>query len=140
MKIGELADASGVSTRTIRYYERLGLLPQPDRAENGYRRYRRPDAHRISFIRDAQATGLSLAEIGMILDMKDHGESTCDHVIFMLEEHVDSVDRQIEELRRTRRRLEVMIERARRLDPAKCLDPNRCQTIASEPSQERKGT
>lgn len=129
MKIGELANRTGVSTRTIRYYERIGLIPSPGRASNGYRRYGPPSLDRIGFIKDAQAAGLSLAEIGMILDMKDAGESTCGHVVSLLEEHVEAVDRQMEELRRTRARLRGMVERARTLDPADCHDPNRCQAI-----------
>ncbi len=129
MKIGELARKAGVNTPTIRYYERIGLL-SADRAANGYRQYERASADRLGFIRDAQAAGLSLPEIGIILDMKAAGESTCDHVVSLLEEHVRAVDRQAAELHRTRQRLEGMLDRARRLDPAECLDPNRCQTIA----------
>ena len=130
MKIGELARKAGVNTATIRYYERLGLL-SPDRAANGYRQYGPPSAERMRFIRDAQAAGLTLPEIGVILDMKAAGESTCGHVIGLLEEHLHAVDRQEAELRRTKRQLQEMLDRARRLDPAECLDPNRCQTIAS---------
>jgi MerR family transcriptional regulator, copper efflux regulator len=141
VKIGELANRTGVSTRTIRYYERIGLIPSPERASNGYRRYGPSSLDRLGFIKDAQAAGLSLAEIGMILDMKDEGESTCDHVVWLLEEHVQAVDRQMEELRRTRVRLRGMVDRARSLDPADCQDPNRCQTIgpvASDQAIERK--
>jgi MerR family transcriptional regulator, copper efflux regulator len=129
VKIGELAVAAGLSTRTIRYYESIGLLPDPERMANGYRRYQSATVDRLGFVRDAQAAGLTLAEIGMILDMKDHGESTCDHVVFLLEDHVRSVDRQIEDLGRARVRLSDLIERAGRMDPSSCLDPNRCQTI-----------
>jgi MerR family transcriptional regulator, copper efflux regulator len=132
VKIGELAMASGFNTRTIRYYENIGLLPEPERLPNGYRRYRKTAVDRLGFIRDARSAGLSLAEIGMILDMKDHGESTCDHVVFLLEEHVRSVDRQIEDLGRARGRLEDLIDRARRMDPSGCLDPNRCQTLTPD--------
>src|SRR5690606_25690548 len=132
MKIGELAKATGLNTRTVRYYENIGLLPEPERLANGYRRYGDQTAERLKFIRDAQASGLSLAEIGMILDMKDEGESTCGHVIWLLEGHLEDVDRQIEDLKRTRSRLEEMTERARRLDPSECRDPNRCHTINPE--------
>ena len=131
MKIGELASSTGVTTKTIRYYESIGLMPQPSRAPNGYRDYDTASTDRIEFIRDAQAAGLSLVEINLILDLRDQGESTCGHVISMLEDHVADVDRQVDELARTRSRLESMIERAKRLDPADCTDPNRCQTIAA---------
>lgn len=129
MKIGELARTTGLNPRTVRYYENIGLLPDPDRLANGYRKYGEEAIERLRFIRDAQASGLSLAEVGMILDMKDAGESTCDHVIWMLEEHLKDVDRQIEDLKRTRARLEELTDRARGLNPAECRDPNRCHTI-----------
>ena len=131
MKIGELASNTGVSTKTIRYYESIGLMPQPARAANGYRNYDTGSTDRIEFIRDAQAAGLSLVEINLILDLRDQGETTCGHVISMLEDHVADVDRQVDELARTRARLEGMIERAQMLDPTDCTDPNRCQTIAA---------
>jgi DNA-binding transcriptional MerR regulator len=129
MTIGELASATAVRPKTIRYYESIGLLPDPGRRPNGYRTYDHGSVDRLRFIRDAQSSGLSLAEIGMILDMKDHGESTCGHVIHLLEEHIVSVDRQIEELNRARASLVTMTQRARSLDPVGCQDPNRCQTI-----------
>lgn len=131
MKIGELANASGISTKTVRFYESIGVLPEPERHTNGYRRYGDSTLERVRFITDAQAAGLSLAEIGMILDMKDSGESTCEHVVFLLEEHMDEIDRRIEELGRARSRLKDMVGRARRLDPRSCSDPNRCQTVST---------
>lgn len=62
MRIGELADNVGVNTKTVRYYESIGLMPEPDRTRSGYRDYG-PDAlERLQFIRDAQASGLTLAD------------------------------------------------------------------------------
>lgn len=129
MKIGQLADRTGVSTKTIRYYEDLGVLPPPDRAPNGYRKYTPAVAERIAFIQDAQSAGLSLLEIQMILELRDSGESTCGHVIESLESQLAEVDRQMDELQRTRSRLSEIVDRARSLDPQHCKDPNRCQTI-----------
>ena len=129
MKIGELSDLTGVSTKAIRFYEEIGVLPAASRAANGYRSYDSGAADRISFIQDAQSAGLSLVEIQLIMDLRDQGEATCGHVIDTLEAHLSDVDRQMEELRRTRSRLSDMIERARSLDPTECDDPNRCQTI-----------
>ena len=133
MKIGELARHSGVSTKAIRYYEDIGVLPQPRRETNGYRRYDDVAIERIAFIRDAQATGLSLVEIQVILELRDEGESTCGHVIQSLEMHLEDLDRQVEDLHRTKGRLEEIISRARKLDPTECRDPNRCQTISPNP-------
>lgn len=129
MRIGELARKTGVSTATIRFYEQLGLVAEPGRSRNGYRLYDPSSAERIRFIRDAQAAGLSLSDIGTILEMKAEGESTCGHVIGLLESHLRSIDRQAAELARARARLQEMIDRARSLDPSECVDPNRCQTI-----------
>ena len=132
MKIGELASRSDVSTQTIRYYENIGVLPEAVRKPNGYRNYDDSAVKRLAFIRDAQTSGLSLDEIQMVLDMKDAGESTCGHVIGMLERHISEVDRQIGDLERTRARLEQLVSRAKRMDPSNCTDRDRCQTITSE--------
>jgi len=129
MKIGELGGRTGVSAKTIRYYEEIGLLPEPQRAPNGYREYRDDAASRLRFIRDAQATGLTLTEIASILDLRSHGEGTCHHVIDLLERHLDDLDSHIETLLATRDQLAALTERARGLDPEECTDPNRCQTI-----------
>jgi MerR family transcriptional regulator, copper efflux regulator len=131
MRIGQVAEEIGVSTKAIRFYEDAGILPAADRAENGYRVYEQPTVDRLRFIKDAQSAGLTLSEIGTILDLRDLGESSCHHTIEILEGHLSEVDRQIEELRRTRGRLVEMTERAKALDPAQCDDPNRCQTIGS---------
>jgi MerR family copper efflux transcriptional regulator len=129
MRIGQLAAKTGVSTKAIRYYEQVGVLPEADRATNGYRVYNSTAAERIAFIQDAQSAGLSLLEIQMILELRDAGESTCGHVIASLEMHLEEVNRQMAELVRTQRRLTDIIDDAKSLDPAECSDPNRCQTI-----------
>lgn len=131
MRIGQLAHTSGVSTKTIRYYEDIGVMPSPERAANGYRRYSKRAADRLSFIKDAQAAGLSLVEIQVILELREQGESTCGHTIALLESHLTDVEKQISDLHRTKDRLERMIGRASSLDPAECSDPNRCQTISN---------
>lgn len=130
MKIGELADTAGLSTQAIRYYENIGLLPEPEREANGYRTYGTRTVDRLSFIQDAQAAGLSLVEIQMILELRDQGESTCGHVIFLLEEKVDDISRQMDELARAKERLRETVKRARGLNPSECRDPVRCQTIS----------
>jgi DNA-binding transcriptional MerR regulator len=130
MRIGQIADEIGVSTKAIRFYEQAGVLPEPERAENGYRMYSQPTVERLRFIKDAQSAGLTLSEISNILDLRDRGESSCHHTIELLEGHLLEVDQQIEELHRTRGRLMEITERAKRLDPSRCDDPNRCQTIS----------
>ena len=60
LKIGELSSQTGISTEAIRYYERIGLLPEPERAENGYRLYGEEDVERLRFIRSARSLDFSL--------------------------------------------------------------------------------
>lgn len=132
MRIGEVAQETGVPTKTIRYYEDIGVLPEPDRADNGYREYGSETVARLRFVRDAQATGLSLTEISSILDLRGQGETTCHHVIDLLERHLSDLDRHIETLHKTRDHLAQLTARAQDLDPAACTDPNRCQTISED--------
>jgi len=115
MNIGELGRLTGVSTKAIRYYEEIGVLKKPERSPNGY---------------NAQLTGLTLGEITTILDQRGRGESTCEHVIGLLDHHLLELDTRIETLEKTRSKLRAIAKRSRELDPSDCVDPNRCQTIA----------
>ncbi len=130
VKIGELGDLCGVSAKTIRYYESIGLLDEPPRTPRGYRDYGDPAVERLRFIRDAQLTGLTLAEIASVLELKGAGERSCAHTTALIESHVVSIDAQIEQLMAARRELVSLAARAQGLDPASCTDPNRCQVIS----------
>ena len=136
MRIGELADVAGLTAKTIRYYEGLGLVDEPERHANGYREYGADAVERLRFIRDSQAAGLTLAEVGEILGMKAAGESTCAHTRSLLARHLAEVDAQIERLLAARAELAAMAERADALDPAGCTDPARCQVIAANAATE----
>lgn len=129
MRIGELGRLAGVTTKTIRYYEEIGLLAEPVRTDAGYRDYEPAMADRLVFIKDAQATGLSLDEIASIVSLRDHGEQTCDHVLSLLEGKIADIDARLRRLRETRKLLVRITQRARTLDPSDCLDPHRCQVI-----------
>lgn len=131
MRIGELAELAEVSTKTIRYYESLGLVDDPDRTASGYRDYDVAALERLRFIRDAQATGLTLAEIASVLELKGAGERSCTHTLALLERHLADVEAQIERLKQTRGVMRDLAARARTLDPAACSDPNRCQVITA---------
>jgi DNA-binding transcriptional MerR regulator len=132
MNIGELGRLTGVSTKAIRYYEEIGVLNEPERSANGYRTYESETVDRLRFVKDAQLTGLSLAEITTILDQRGKGESTCEHVMSLLDHHLHELDTRIKALKKTRTRLVTIADRARKLDPSECLDPNRCQTIVPQ--------
>ncbi len=131
MRIGVLAELSGLSAQTIRYYESIDLLPEPDRTSSGYRDYAADIAERLRFIRDAQACGLTLDEVQTLLSMKDAGLATCEHTRAFLDRHIADIDAQLERLRAARAEMLELATRARGLDPANCTDPNRCQVIAS---------
>ncbi len=130
MRIGELGELGGVSAKTIRYYESIGLLEPPDRTDAGYRDYDPAAVERLHFIRDAQATGLALAEIASVLELKSAGQRSCDHTTSLLERHLEQLDEQIERLQAARVSLSALADRARALDPKNCTDPNRCQVIS----------
>lgn len=129
MRIGALADRSGLSTQAIRYYESIDLLGEPARTRSGYRDYDIDAVERLQFIRDAQAVGLSLTEVQTLLAMKDAKISTCGHTLAFLDRHIAEIDGQITRLELARSELQDLADRARGLDPATCTDPNRCQVI-----------
>ena len=129
MRIGELADQAGVTAKTIRYYESIGVMREPGRTPSGYRDYGEDALERLRFVRDAQATGLSLAEIQSVLELKDTGARTCAHTTALLTAHLSELDDQIARLLETREQLVALAERGAGLDPAACTDPNRCQVI-----------
>ncbi len=129
MRIGQLADEGGVTSKTIRYYESIGVMREPKRTPAGYRDYGRDAVERLQFIRDAQATGLKLAEIQSVLELKDAGARSCEHTRALLDAHLADLDGQIERLVDARSQLVKLAERGAGLDPSGCTDPNRCQVI-----------
>lgn len=89
--IGEAAKAAHSSVQTIRYYERLGLIPEPPRTESGQRRYDRDAVRRIGFIRHARSLGFSLEQIGDLLELSDHPEKACDRAHEIAAENLQKV-------------------------------------------------
>lgn len=110
MRIGVLSQQSGTSIDTIRYYERLGLLPPPARSASGYRHYSSPDVERLSFIRRAKALGFSLAEIAELLAIS----SARNGDMAPLREHtaatLATVEQRIVELERMRAALHTLLQ------------------------------
>ena len=130
MRIGEIADAAGVPTQTIRFYERRGLLPQPPRGTNGYREYDASILTRLAFIRSGQAAGLTLVELASILDLRRDGAVPCAHVHSLLLTKLDDIRERQRELAILETELEGLISRSDRLDPADCSDAQICHIIA----------
>ena len=132
MLIGELATATGVPAKTIRYYETIGILDPPERTASGYRTCEATAADRLGFIRAAQAAGLTLGEIRSIVALRDRGVAPCGHVLRLLAARAVDLERRIAELRGLRGELDRLVERGRHLDPADC-DPRRiCHLLGSD--------
>lgn len=98
LTIGNLSRESGVNLETIRFYERSGLLPQPQRSASGYRHYQAVDVRRLRFIRRGRELGFSLDEIRSLLDLAAHPESPCDAADRMAREHLDAIEARIRDL------------------------------------------
>lgn len=132
MRIGELAAQASVPTKTIRFWEDQGVLPEPRRTASGYREYDLDVAARIAFIRHAQAAGLRLDQIRQILEISDAGEPTCQHVAELIAARLAEVDARIAELGAARRQLRALARRAAEQDPAEC--DGYCSIIAPRPA------
>jgi DNA-binding transcriptional MerR regulator len=103
MKIGQVAAGADVSVDTVRFYERRGVLPTPDRRPSGYREYAPATVERIRMARDLQHLGFTLDEIIDALRAHDAGTATCESELWRIEAVIDRIDARIAELRRTRR-------------------------------------
>ena len=108
LRRGELAKRTGCNIETIRYYERISLLPNPPRSENGFRRYEESHITRLMFIRRARGLGFTLDEVQDLLRLVDGGHYTCAQVQELALKHVDDIERKIEDLRRMERALTEM--------------------------------
>jgi DNA-binding transcriptional MerR regulator len=98
LRIGELANQSGLSVKAIRYYEQLGLVRACDRTEGNYRLFHPQSLSRLTFIRRLQGLGLSLGEIAECLGVYDRGELPCSRIRHKLEHHIEAIDRKVAEL------------------------------------------
>ena len=98
MTIGMLARASGVNLETIRFYERSGLLPAPQRSAAGYRHYQEVDVRRLRFIRRGRELGFSLEEIRSLLDLAAQPQSPCASADQLVAEHLESIAARIRDL------------------------------------------
>ena len=105
MRIGQLAQLVGVETQTIRFYERQGLLPPPDRQENGYRIYNEKHGERLAFIRRCRILDLSLAEIHELQRYQDDPHQSCAVVNALLDDHISHVRSQIAALQALEKQL-----------------------------------
>jgi DNA-binding transcriptional MerR regulator len=110
-RIGEVAQRAGISVPAVRYYERLGLLATPPRSGGGNRRYPTEVIERIRFVKQAQANGLTLAEIRELVALKNRGGTRgCRQVQQLLAARIEQLDKQRAQLDEFRRTLQSLAD------------------------------
>lgn len=120
MNIGELAQAVGTKTETIRYYERIGLLSPPPRTAGNYRDYSAAHVSRLSFTRRARDLGFSIEQIRTLLDLANQTDQSCEAVDAIAREHLADVKRKLADLSALRRELDSLIGQCRHGTIAEC--------------------
>lgn len=108
MRIGELAQATGVDPETIRYYEKAGLLPSPMRGTNGYRIYGAEHLERLAFVRHCRALDIPLAEVRRLLEFLLHPETDCADVDRLIETQLERVRARLASLQVLERQLSAL--------------------------------
>jgi DNA-binding transcriptional MerR regulator len=134
MRIGEIAERSGLSSKALRYYERVGLIEPPDRTPSGYRNYAAAVLDRLRFIRSAQAAGFTLGEIKGIIAFREQGSPPCGHVLGLIDGRAADLDRRIAELRSLRDDLRGLARRGRSMSPQGCSSDLVCHILNPAPS------
>jgi DNA-binding transcriptional MerR regulator len=113
MKIGELSKATKTNIETIRYYERIKLLPAPMRTAANYRSYGEAHRARLAFVRHSRELGFSIEEIRSLLDLSDHPERDCGEADAIATRHLEQVESKIAQLSQLRNELSRIIGRCR---------------------------
>ena len=113
MKIGELSRATGTNIETIRYYERIGLLPAPDRTAANYRSYGDPHRARLTFVRHSRDLGFTIEEIRSLLDLSDDPGRDCSEADRIASRHLAQVEEKIAQLTLLREELTRIVGRCR---------------------------
>ena len=110
MQIRELSNQAGVPSKTIRYYEDIGLLPPAARKSNGYREYEDVDVERLMLVAGARRLDFSLEEIREILDLRDRGIAPCGVLLDLLDKKTDEISQRIAELRLLQKDLRTLYD------------------------------
>jgi DNA-binding transcriptional MerR regulator len=139
MLIGQLAAAAGVSTATIRFYERSGVLTPPERTSGGYRDYPEHAVAELRFVRAGQAVGLTLVELAEITAFRDRGEAPCAELVALMQNRLAHVEQRITELDVLRRDLGVLIASARARDLDDCSPATMYDLLTRSPGRAGPG-
>ncbi|WP_353217083.1 helix-turn-helix domain-containing protein [Sandarakinorhabdus sp.] len=107
--IGDLARATGTKVETVRYYERIGLLPVPPRTSSNYRSYGAAELARLSFIRRARDLGFSIEQVRALLTLSDDRQGDCASIDEIAHTHLAEVERKLADLKALRRELKAVI-------------------------------
>ena len=110
LTVSKLAEQAGTSADTVRYYERIGLLPEAERSPSGYRLYGDDAVERLRFIKRAQRFGLRLEAIAELLDVRRQGLCPCGHTRRFLEDRVAELDEEMSSLARLRADVAALID------------------------------
>lgn len=120
MQIGDLSRASGVNIETIRYYERIGLLPAPARQANGRRVYGEAAARRLGFVRHARQLGFELSAVRVLLTLQEQPEASCEDASRIAQGQLDAVEERIARLCKLREELSRMVSQCRQGTVSEC--------------------
>jgi Cu(I)-responsive transcriptional regulator len=120
LAIGTLAKRTGTKVQTIRYYEQIGLLPEPGRTEGGQRRYGDDDLNRLAFIRHARQLGFTLEAIRELLDLSDNPSRSCAEVDVIAQRQLKEVEARIARLEALRKELKRMLRECSRDTVSDC--------------------
>jgi MerR family mercuric resistance operon transcriptional regulator len=118
--IGEMSRRTGVNIETVRYYERVGVMPKPRRTEGGHRAYDGDQLKRLHFVRRSRELGFSLDEVRAMLRLVDDGALTCGEIHAMTVDHLADIKRKIADLRRLEKALASMAAECSRGDIPDC--------------------
>lgn len=108
MRIGELSAAAGVDVETIRYYEKIGVMPAPERGANGYRAYSPKQLTQLVFIRHCRALDIGLADIRRLLAFSSHPEADCGDIDLLIDEQLERVRARLDSLHGLERQLQQL--------------------------------
>lgn len=120
LTIGNLAKRTGTKVQTIRYYEQIGLLPEPGRSAGGQRRYASSDLDRLAFVRHARQLGFPLEAIRELLDLSDHPSRPCSDADAIATRQLRQVEQRIARLEALRTELARMVQDCRGGQTAQC--------------------